>query len=539
MIITESILPLILDEDNNEETNINNNSEFEDSDDNVSINYGEDENEINNADDDNEQESEEEVEEDDDDDESEEDADNKLSDFDDSETEEAQPEITKKAKKSKNEDANVSKEDRLKLIKQAENELPYTFDLPNVYEEFEELLGKYKVAQQCVIINRMIKTNHPKIDPANRPGMTKLFGYLIRYICQEFTDINESNCQDIFYKFNILGKNLLELAKLDPQGTTNLMRHVVNDRRRAYENNVKTFPGLECLMMFKLTSHLYTPSDYRHPIVTPCILFMSEILSNCCITNRSDFAKALFIVTVLLEFTCDSKRYIPASINVLEYILSAAINVDDKKDQSSIALNDLGYKKIEYKKLNSVDFITEEIDASFKLAITNLSLKLFQQFLELQKESVNSYYMTLRLKKILKNVNYKTYPKWLNETLDECRSALTESQNQKLRHLTLPAKKPKMLRLLEPKFGRVFDDKRNQKVMGKEKAIRETLKQKIKRETKGAIRELRRDNQFIAKEKLTKQLELDAERKDKVRRIFGEAAQQQGELNELKRNKKR
>lgn len=73
--------------------------------------------------------------------------------------------------------------------------------------------------------------------------------------------------------------------------------------------------------------------------------------------------------------------------------------------------------------------------------------------------------------------------------------------------------------------------------MSKEKAEREKLLHKYKKEMKGAIREIRKDRAFIAKLQIKEQIKSDTERKRKVKEIFGDAAMQQGELKKLKRKK--
>lgn len=56
------------------------------------------------------------------------------------------------------------------------------------------------------------------------------------------------------------------------------------------------------LIFFKLVSLLFPTSDFRHPIVTPCLVFMSEILLRAHIKKyRSDISKGLFICTLILE----------------------------------------------------------------------------------------------------------------------------------------------------------------------------------------------------------------------------------------------
>lgn len=73
--------------------------------------------------------------------------------------------------------------------------------------------------------------------------------------------------------------------------------------------------------------------------------------------------------------------------------------------------------------------------------------------------------------------------------------------------------------------------------MSKEKAEREKLLHKYKKEMKGAIREIRRDRAFLANVQISQQIKSDIERKRKVKEIFGEAAMQQSEFKKIKRKK--
>jgi len=54
---------------------------------------------------------------------------------------------------------------------------------------------------------------------------------------------------------------------------------------------------------------------------------------------------------------------------------------------------------------------------------------------------------------------------------------------------------------------------------------------------KGAMRELKKDTKFLAREKLGKQMRLDEARKRKVREIMGGLAHQEGEYKKLKLGK--
>jgi len=56
------------------------------------------------------------------------------------------------------------------------------------------------------------------------------------------------------------------------------------------------------LILFKLVSLLFPTSDFRHPVITPCLVFMSQILLRSNPKgSRIDIAKGLFICTLILE----------------------------------------------------------------------------------------------------------------------------------------------------------------------------------------------------------------------------------------------
>ena len=94
--------------------------------------------------------------------------------------------------------------------------------------------------------------------------------------------------------------------------------------------------------------------------------------------------------------------------------------------------------------------------------------------------------------------------------------------------------------------------------MPEDRRERAKLIHKVKQETKGALREIRRDRQFLAKVRYKEALKRysfflkifffvklmlliffysDMERKRKVKEIFGAAAQQMGELKKFKKRK--
>lgn len=76
-------------------------------------------------------------------------------------------------------------------------------------------------------------------------------------------------------------------------------------------------------------------------------------------------------------------------------------------------------------------------------------------------------------------------------------------------------------------------------MQSREKAERDKMIYKLKKETKGALREIRRDKSFLGRVKINQKVQSDVERREKVKRIYAEASMQQSELNAIDRKKKK
>lgn len=79
-----------------------------------------------------------------------------------------------------------------------------------------------------------------------------------------------------------------------------------------------------------------------------------------------------------------------------------------------------------------------------------------------------------------------------------------------------------------------FDGRKKGKRGTRDFNEKQKLLHKYKKEMKGAVRELKKDTRFLAREKLRIQMEKDEARKRKVREIMGGLAHQEGEYKRMK-----
>ncbi|XP_071635912.1 nucleolar protein 14 homolog [Temnothorax longispinosus] len=437
---------------------------------------------------------------------------------------------------------------RKEIMEKARKELPYTYDAPENFEQLEKLLEPYNADYHAVVVDRIIKCNHWTLDNRNREKMSNLFIYLLQYINNCACVENADDLVKCFQIFDRLCPYLYDLAHMNPENAKTCIQEVIKEKHNEFEKNKTRYPDMDTLIFFKLVSLLFPTSDFRHPVVTPCLVFMSEILLKARIrTYRSDISKGLFICTLILEYTMLSKRFAPSVINFLRGIIYTATPTDLTQKMKVIPPFKRACKALVISKTKNTrdpngvhmfanDLIHEDVDDKFRIRALLTAVNLLIEFKNQLQELEAVYPIFEHIFQLLKINKFKQYPPNVRDHIKGLRNELDVLRNKKLEYIVLEKKRPKPLKTYEPKIMPVYDGKRH-KSMSKEKAEKEKLLHKYKREFKGARREIRRDRDFLAKVQIGQQIKSDVERKRKVKEIFGEAAMQQSELKKIKKKK--
>ncbi|XP_057337915.1 nucleolar protein 14 homolog [Microplitis mediator] len=444
---------------------------------------------------------------------------------------------------------------REEMIEKARQELPYTYKAPESYEELKELLRTQSPDHQSIILERIIKCNHVSLGEGNREKLANVFQYSLQYL-MDIARVDKT--EDVAHCFQICDRlvpHLYDLAQFNSQNAGACVKVVLKEKFEEFKLKQKIYPRLDTLILFKLISLLFSTSDFHHAIVTPCFLFMSEILSRCRVKTAMDISKGLFVVTLLLEFTLLSKRFLPAAINFLRGMVFLATTKSlsipkifspfkQTGDLSNLLVLDQSQRHLKLN-INNVrmkigDLAIQEFNDDFRVRVFVTAINLISEF-KSQLEEIDIAYIIF--KPIIELFEIKTnpwenYPKSVRKLVENLTDDLKSLGNKKLEYLVFEKKRPKPFKFLEPLVSSVYDVKKfKAKSSREDKAELEKLAMKLKKEKKGAIREIRRDAAFLAKVQIKQQIKGDEERKRKVREIYGDAAVQQGELNKIQRKK--
>lgn len=446
-----------------------------------------------------------------------------LKDDSDGETEQID-EITKPKKGKLSEEPKsiqMTEKERKQMMEKASAELPYTFELPSAYDELAELLKNRNSEYQHVIVERMIKSNHPKVIPENKERMNVLFAYLLQHINDIFFDATAKSISHCFMIIDRLSPHLYDLSHINPEQTTMSFQGVIKEKQTEFRENEKNYPDLDTLIFFKLASSLYSTSDYRHYVCTPCFMFINQILTKCAVQSGADIAKGLFLVNVVLEYTQLSKRFLPSALNFLLGILFLSIHKRPIEIQRIIPpFKSKGVssellvlskrcvaKSISIGKLMAVDLVKPDISESFKVRALNATLNLTADVLTLLSDNVGAQHLAEPFSNMLRKLQLEKYPEFVQQSAQNVEQIIAKIMGTNLAFVTAPHQKPKVLRLMEPLFDKVYDDKRSHRPGNKDTLVHKGMIRKVKSETRGAIREIRRDNAFLSKVKLKKRME--------------------------------
>lgn len=441
------------------------------------------------------------------------------------------------------------------IREKAAAEVPTAFDIPKSYEDLSRLLNKYPPIKRAIVFERILSSNIGRVMHLHKSKMVSLFAFTIQYLNDSFANTLPATSNEAFETLSGLTPFLYDLAKMNPHETATCFQEVIKEKQEEFQKRPRQYPLLDTLVFFKLVPVLFSASDFRHPIVSPALVFLSEILSRCQARDRKDITAGMFLVTVVLECTEQSARILPAALNFLNGVIymcsetraiqmvkivppfksiapwSNLLVVDDKiQNDGAIDFS-----------LRAEDFFTTTIDNSFKLRVLYTALGMIRDICSKLNKLDGVHYITANFLQHLRRIDEDLYPKAIQKVLADTKKALQHLHDKPLHYMVAPEKKPKPLRLLEPKIEATYEDIRRRPSKSQCLSVREQrrkLQQKVKKETRAAAREIRQDNEFLAKMRLRQRVASDRDRREKVKRIFSEATAQQGELNSYDRKAK-
>uniref|UniRef100_A0A8C9XRE6 NOP14 nucleolar protein homolog (yeast) n=1 Tax=Sander lucioperca TaxID=283035 RepID=A0A8C9XRE6_SANLU len=448
----------------------------------------------------------------------------------------------------------LSKEEIKAQQEAAKAELPYTFTAPENYSDLKDLLHGHTPDNQRLIVARTQKSNHASLAVGNKLKLQVQYSrlYIFGNECCASVSVASFRLHSV--------PELYTLCQMFPEAACKAMQSILGDAGHSMEEVLEVkghvaFPALDMLIYLKVTALLFPTSDFRHPVTTPALLYISQALTKCPVRSLQDLTSGLALCCLAVEYVSFSKRFLPELINFLAGTLHLA--VQDKtalgytvvlpfrpsgKCSDLLVLSDSescqswSKKSLPLSATQRLELKNELGRDHHRLMCLSTCLDLVKRCCLLYKDLTSFACIFQPIRSLLsKHLSYPvvSFSLIIVVILETISSApVTHSR------LVLERKKPIPLKLLTPKIVEVLDYGKK-RGSTREEREKERLQHKYKKEFKGALREIRKDTRFLAREKLNEVMNRDSERKRKVRELFGSLATQEGEWKALKRRKRK
>jgi len=361
----------------------------------------------------------------------------------------------------------------------ARSTLSYTYACPQTHAEFLDIVKSVAPGEIPTIVQRVRALYHPSLSAENKQKLAAFSAVLVEHI--SYMGRNKQPLQVI----ETLIRHIHSLSRTYPETIATAFRSHLT----AFQKSGSPTAG--DLMILTAIGAVYPTSDHFHQVVTPAITLMARWLEMTSPTTAEVSTTGAFIVALCLKYQKISKRYIPEAVR----FTTKALQQKAQPDMQAHVDNLMAMAEL----WREVPSFTEMFNPG---ALSSL------QSLKGQKKAVQNLTILLQQAKLRR------------------------------RPLELHHHKSLAIRTSVPKFEEAFNPDKHYDP-DRERADASKLQAEYKRERKGALRELRKDANFVAREQLREKKERDAEYERKYRRLVAEIQGEEGHESKVYEREKR
>jgi nucleolar protein 14 len=430
----------------------------------------------------------------------------------------------------------------------SDRELAFTFPCPQTREELLEIMESANVDDLPTIVQRIRALYHPKLAGGNKAKLEQFSRVLTEHVAQ----LAKEGDQCPSSVLETLLRHLHSLAKNFPEAVGASFR--AHLRQISNERPLKVTAS--DLVMFTGISTIFPTSDHFHSVVTPANLVLARYLGQSSVQTLGDLAIGSHCCTLALQYQQVSKRYVPECMAYLVNAISALaptafkdprMLVPKRLPENSLRLT-VGVTQ-DPGLLKSVDFRAGSEDEGLKLRLLRTFVTLLDEAAELWQAKTAFYEMfepaVIVLEHLAKSCTSRRLLQSNQQFLDLLTSVTKKLRDRRAkaldtrRPLLLHNHRPLAIKTSIPKFEESYNPDRHYDP-DRERSELNKLKAEHKRERKGAMRELRKDANFIARESLRERKEKDAAYEKKFKRLVAEIQGEEGkEAKEYEREKRK
>lgn len=418
---------------------------------------------------------------------------------------------------------------------------------PESHDDFLDLLENHKFEETITVANKILTTYAPRLAAGNKEKLGIFTVILFQHILylSESDHIEEE-------KFTEIQEGLISLVKTLSQKYNFELTQSLRDKiEEVHERITDTlqgqpeFPRISDLAFFALVGVLYSTSDHYHLVVTPTSIVLGEALDQVKYESLNYLVAGIFMAETFLKYQRISKRFVPEVTFFLQKALLSFVQEDLDSDLIT-ARADAKFelpKTLTYNEDNAIKISDLELDDldndASKSAIFHKLINVIELALDTWKDKTALLEISAPFVTILNKIN-EHHPdfKPLTQLSLKFTRLLKFAQDERV-PLTLQAHKKLSIATFTPKFEENFNPERKSYDENRSRVELSKMNKQVKQERKIALKELRKDSKFEARQQIKEKKEKYAEYHSKMKRIMNTINTVEGaERNEYDREKK-
>lgn len=429
----------------------------------------------------------------------------------------------------------------LTLSGTGDEKLAFTYPCPADHASFLETVENVSVEDVPTVVQRIRALHHPRLHSDNKRKLGRFAEVLVQHVSY----IVEQSQPPFSIVENLL-RHIHSLAKSHPENVSMAFRA----RLRLMSTERPLNLSASDLVILTGVAAIFPTSDHFHAIATPAHLCIARYLGQGAIESLADLATGAYACSLFLQYQAVSKRYMPEFIN---YILNALCNLGLSK--LSLGCN-LGFpvrrpeepmhvlKPTSPRKLHFWDIAGPKPgkEEELKSSLLTTLLALLDTASDLWTGQSAYQEIFGPVEGVLKTLPAltPTIKGQVKSTLAKITKHIAQARLSR-RPLYLHDHRPLAIKTGIPKFEESFNPTKHYDP-DRERAESSRLRSEFKRERKGAMRELRKDASFVAREQLRGKKERDASYEKKYKRLVADVQNEEGraanEYEKIKRMRK-
>lgn len=465
--------------------------------------------------------------------------------------------------------------------------MPHIVPCPVSLEDFDSLAAKYVLsgADLCALLSRIVSYHSVHLPapegPQNRLRMNGFLDILLKVFVRAgdalggqdsllgtqktFGDDEASavldHCSGLVYR---LCKDLPEVAPSVWSKALRAMQQLLQSRLRDFSEGKRAgscWPSLGRLLLLKLASRVFSASDNRHAIVASCSMLLCQYLTQCPVSSAADLASGVMAAATLLDLTADTGLLVPEALAFVSSVirlyapssapeaskmsrplgtfdrarLAALREAASDRHDFNTPCNKVAWRFFSTKHGGAGKGFTPE----FARGLLGSALSLAGAIAERHASSPALPELLLPLLDSLRAVQPSAAPALPPNFSSLVTSVLAAaasdaSKQQGSRRPLQWRKEDKAASALEtkaPKFQLNYTFKKDQDPDANRAKLKQLNRQRT-REHKAAMRELRRDGEFLDREQFKEKSSAAEERRNERAKNFAFMEQQQAHINE-------